>query len=149
MVNKATPEYDKLDVSHYLKAGLMAGVAAALINVVIYLIVIAIGGHQWAVPVVGSILVASFLPNLIAALGYFGLSRFTNKARLILTVAVLLFVLISLLPHLGIGPAPSPALDALPEGFDLVTIPLHLVFGLTAVTLMPWLVRDRSSRFTR
>ena len=36
-------------------------------------------------------------------------------------------------------------LDALPDGFDLVTVPLHIVFGLTAVLLMPWLVTRKRS----
>jgi hypothetical protein len=125
---------------NYWQAGLLAGVVAAILNVVLYLIMIGMGGHDWALVIVGSILVASLLPNLIAALAYYGLGRLTRRPRPLLTIAVGVFVLISVLPHLGIGPAPSPALEALPEGFDLLTIPLHIVFGLTAVFIMPWLV---------
>jgi hypothetical protein len=33
-------------------------------------------------------------------------------------------------------------LAALPEGFELVTVPLHIVFGLTAVLIMPRLIRN-------
>ncbi len=128
-----------LKAKQVLHAALMAGAAAAIVNILIYLIMIAVGGHDWSVMIMVSILMASLLPNLIAAVAYYGLSRLTDKARPILTIGVAAFVLISILPHLGIGPAPSPALAALPEGFDLLTVPLHIVFGLTAVTVMPWL----------
>jgi hypothetical protein len=124
----------------YLKAGLVAGLVAAVLNVVIYSVLVVVGGHSWAGIVAGSILAASLLPNLLAAVLYFGLSRLTRQARLFLTIGVTAFVLVSILPHLGVGPAPSPALAALPEGFALVTVPLHIVFGLTAVLIMPRLV---------
>ena len=125
----------------YLKAGLLAGLVAAILNNISYLIMTVIGGFTWLPVIAVSILVASFLPNLVAAVAYFTLSLFTKYAYLLLAVGVILFVLTSVLPHLGIGPAPSPALAALPEGFDLVTVPLHIVFGLTAISLMPWLVK--------
>ena len=128
-----------LNSKQLFRAGLAAGAAAAVVNIIIYLIMIGVGGHEWSVMIMGSILIASLLPNLIAALAYYGLARLTAKARLLLTIGVAAFVLISILPHLGIGPAPSPALAALPEGFDLLTVPLHLVFGATAVFIMPWL----------
>jgi len=123
----------------YMKAGLLAGLVAAVLNNLLYIIIINIVGKTWVLAVAVSILVASLIPNLLAALLYFGLSRLTHRARHILTIAVGIFVLISILPHLGIGPAPSSALEVLPEGFELVTIPLHIVFGLTAITLIPWL----------
>ena len=132
---KKTPSLAK-----YLIAGLIAGLISAVLNNIIYLIMISVEGYDWLPVIAVSILLASFLPNIVAALLYFLLSAINRRARLILTFGIVAFVLISVLPHLGIGPAPSPALAALPEGFDLVTIPLHLVFGLTAIFLMPWLV---------
>jgi hypothetical protein len=129
-----------------LTAGLVAGLAAGVLNIVIYLVMIAFGGHDWSFLIVGSILIASLLPNLLAALAFFVLARLTKFARPIMTLGVVAFVLISVLPHLGIGPAPSPALAALPEGFDLLTVPLHLVFSLTAILLMPWLVKRRQAK---
>ena len=129
-----------LSLINFLKAGTYAGLAAAILNILIYLTIIFIGGYEWNAIIVISILVASLLPNLLAALAYLALSYFTDKARPLLTMAVVVFVLISILPHLGIGPAPSPALSLLPEGFDIVTVPLHIVFGLTAIFVMPRLV---------
>ena len=126
--------------SLYLKAGLAAGSAAALVNILIYLLLTAFGGHHWSILILGSVFVASFVPNLLAAAIYAILSRLVRPARTVLSVGIALFVLVSILPHLGIGPAPSGALAALPDGFDLLTIPLHLVFGLTALFLMPWIV---------
>jgi hypothetical protein len=128
-------------IQRYLKAGLIAGLAAAIVNIIIYSGLVGLGGHDWVIVVAVSILAASLLPNLLAALVYVVLSRLTQYARPLLTIAVTAFVLVSILPHLGIGPAPSPALAALPERFDLVTVPLHIVFGLTAVFIMPWLVK--------
>lgn len=128
------------DMPRFLKAGLIAGLVSAVLNNIIYLIMIAVGDHRWMPVIAVSILVASFLPSLLASIAYFLLSRFTQRAWLIMTMGIVAFVLISILPHLGVGPAPSPALAALPEGFDLVTVPLHIVFGLAAIFLMPWLV---------
>ena len=136
------PSHGILD---FLKAGLYAGLVAAALNILIYLVITMLGGYAWALVIVISILVASLLPNLLAALAYFGLSYVTDKARLLLTVGVIVFVLISVLPHLGVGPAPSPALSMLPEGFDIITVPLHIVFGLTAIFVMPRLLTRTSS----
>ena len=127
-------------IGRYIAAGLLAGTAAFILNNIIYLIMTAIGGFSWDFLTAASIVLASLLPNLLAALAFFGLSRFTGRARLLLTVGVIVFVLVSVLPHLGIGPPPSPALETLPDGFDLVTIPLHIVFGLTAILIIPWWV---------
>ena len=129
------------EILTYLKAGLLAGIVAAIINNIIYAVMITVGGFAWIPLIAVSILVASFLPNLIASVAYFILSLFSKQAYLLLAVGIIIFVLISVLPHLGIGPAPSPALAALPEGFDLVTVPLHVVFGFTAILLMPWLAK--------
>lgn len=129
----------------FLVGGLLAGLAAVILNILIYLIAITVGGHRWDLVTVGSILLASLLPNLLAAVAFYALARLTHWARLLLTIGVGLFVLVSVLPHLGVGPAPSPALAALPEGFDLVTVPLHFAFGLTAILLMPWLVERRQT----
>ncbi len=92
----------------YLGAGLLAGAAAVLLNNIIYLIMTALGGFPWDLLTAGSILVASLLPNLLAALAFFALARFTGRARLFLTLGVLVFVLVSVAPHLGIGPAAIP-----------------------------------------
>lgn len=127
-------------ISKYIKAGLIAGSVSAILNNLIYIIMIIVGGYDWVSIIAISILIASFLPNLVASIAYFKLSRVTHRARLNLTIGIIAFVLISVLPHLGIGPAPTPAMEALPEGFDLVTVPIHMVFGLTAISLMPWLV---------
>jgi len=124
----------------YLKAGLLAGIASAIVNNILYALLVVLGGHTWQPVVAVSVLVASFLPSLLASVVYFVLKRvIPTYARIILTVAVVAFVLISILPHLGIGAAPSEALSLLPAGFDIVTVPLHIVFGLAATVLMPWL----------
>ncbi len=127
-------------IGRYIVAGLIAGAAAAIVNNAIYLIMISLGGFNWDILTVASITLASLLLNLLAALVFFGLSRLTSRARLLLTIGVTAFVLVSILPHLGVGPPPSPALEALPDGFDLMTIPLHIVFGLSAIVVIPWIV---------
>lgn len=135
-----------LKLSAYLRAGMLAGIGAALLNVVIYTIMVFASEYDMEPVVAGSIVAASLLPNLLAAVVYFFLRRFISPARLVLTAGILIFVLVSILPHLGIGPAPSPALSVLPEGFDLFTVPLHLVFGLSGIFLMPWLIERESLR---
>ena len=133
-------------LNRYLRAGLFAGLIAAAINILIYLALVFFGGHDWAVMIVLSILLASLLPNLIAALAYFLLSKYTIIAFPVLVVGVVAFVLISILPHLGVGPAPSPALSQLPAGFELITVPLHIIFGLSAILIMPRLLSKNTNQ---
>lgn len=132
--------HKSVNILKYLKAGLMAGLISAVLNNIIYAIMIGVGGYDWVLVIAVSVLVASLLPNILASIAFFLLSQYTQRARRILTIGIVAFVLISVLPHLGIGPAPSPALAALPEDFNLVTVPLHIIFGLSATFLMPWLV---------
>jgi hypothetical protein len=127
-------------IKDYLKAGIFAGLLSAILNNIIYLMMISLGGFDWELVVAVSILFASLLPNILAAIAYFFLSMLTPRARLILSIGIVVFILISVLPHLGIGPAPSPALAALPEGFNIITAPLHIVFGFSAMFIMPWLL---------
>ena len=129
-----------MKISLFLKAGGLAGLIAAGLNILIYIGLVLFGGHQWEFLIVISILIASLLPNLLAGLAYFGVYRLDKWAVPILTIGVTAFVLISILPHFGIGPAPSPALSMLPAGFDRITVPLHIVFGLSAILIMPRLV---------
>ena len=131
-------------IGRYLRAGLIAGTVAVVVNIIIYVVLMALNGSSTEAIVFGSIVIASLLPNLLAATVYFGLNHFAPRPRLILTIGVIIFVLISVLPHLGIGPAPSSALSALPEGFDIITVPLHIIFGLTAITIMPTMAKGDS-----
>lgn len=136
-----TLAYREAAPRRYVEAALLAGAVAVGVNLLIYLAMALLGGPPWSGLIVGSIAVASLLPNLLAGAALFAFSRFTPWPRLLMTLGVAAFVLISILPHLGIGPPPSPALAALPESFDLLTVPLHLVFGLTAILLLPRFVR--------
>jgi hypothetical protein len=82
----------------------------------------------------GSITGASVVPTIIGALCYFGLSRFTSKAKLIFTIAGIAFMLFSFL-----GPL-SPELPdgtPTPEGFAGLTLPMHIIAGLVAVIFIP------------
>lgn len=101
-----------------LLTGLYAGFVAASLNILIYLTIIWIGGYDSEMVVFLSILVASLLPNLLAAVAYYSLLRITTKARSLFTIGVGIFLLVSILPHVGVGPPPSPALSLLPENFD-------------------------------
>ena len=130
-------------LSRYLTAGLLTGLIAGVINIITYLILIGLGGFAWDLLTVASIAVASLVPSLLGALVLFGLSRFLKKPRIWFSLVVVVLVMVSVLPHLGIGPPPSPALAALPEGFDLMTIPLHFTAGLLAIFILPWLVTRR------
>ncbi len=101
-----------------LSIGLYAGFVAASLNILIYLTIIWIGGYDSEMVVFLSILVASLLPNLLAAVAYYSLLRITTKARSLFTIGVGIFLLVSILPQVGVGPPPSPALSLLPENFD-------------------------------
>ena len=74
-------------MGRYLAASLVAGAAAAILNNLIYLIMIAFVDSEWDLLTVVSITIASLLPNLLAGLLFWFLARFTTRARWLMRIS--------------------------------------------------------------
>jgi predicted Na+-dependent transporter len=80
------------------------------------------------------IVVSSLLPTLIGGLLYFLLEKYTSKGKLIFQVVAIAFTLLSLY---------SSFMKTWPDGtvvadnFWLLSIPMHLIAGLSAAFLIP------------
>lgn len=119
----------------YLIGGVVAGVITAILNNLWNFLYPAIGGVN--VPEVinaGSITLMSIAPLLIAAVGYFVLSRFMDNATTIFQGATIVLALLSLF---GAFNPPMPV----PDGFAGLSAPMHVIAGLVGAFVIPRFVK--------
>jgi len=119
----------------YLIGGVVAGIVTAILNNLWNLIYPAIGGVS--VPEVinlGSVTLMSIVPLLIAAVGYFVLSRFLNNATPIFQVLIIVLALFGLF---GTFNPPMPV----PAGFAGLSAPMHVSAGLVGAFVIPRFVK--------
>jgi Family of unknown function (DUF6069) len=119
----------------YLIGGAVAGVITAVLNNLWNLIYPAIGGVS--VPEVinlESVTMMSIVPLLIAAVGYFVLSRFTSNATPIFQGITIVLALLSLA---GTFSPPMPV----PAGFAGLSAPMHIIAGLVGALVIPRFVK--------
>ncbi|MCZ8355350.1 MAG: hypothetical protein O9340_11480 [Cyclobacteriaceae bacterium] len=77
-----------------------------------------------------AVTISSVFPILIAAVVYYLMIKFLKKGKSVFVVLGSLFLLFSLYgPLQPIMPDGSPT----PEGFALLTIPMHFISGITAI----------------
>lgn len=136
----ANPNVSKTNASKpafmgFLVGGIVAGVVAAILNNLWNVIYPAIGGVSVpAVVNLTSVTAASILPLLIAAIGYFVLSRMLNNATPVFQGITLVLALLSLF-----GPFNPPM--AVPAGFVGLAAPMHVIAGLAAAFIIPRFVK--------
>lgn len=121
--------------TRYLIGGVVAGVVTAILNNLWNFIYPALGGVS--VPEVinlTSISLASILMLLIAAIGYFVLSRFMNNATPTFQGITIVLALLSLF---GAFNPPMPV----PAGFAGLSAPMHVIAGLVGAFLIPRFVK--------
>ena len=119
----------------YLIGGVVAGVITAILNNLWNFLYPVIGGVS--VPEVinaGSITLMSIAPLLIAAVGYFVLSRFTANATPIFQGITILLALLSLFSTFN---PPIPV----PDGFAGLSGPMHIIAGLVGAFVIPRFVK--------
>lgn len=133
MVRRRVPS-----LQHFFWAGALAGGASALLNACYFLLYRGATGFSGAEPSLGSILVSSSFPPLLAALGLGVLARFTPRATSIFT---LLTAGITLATFESIFRSTLPDGSPKPPGFDLLVMPMHVVVGGLAIALIPLLAR--------
>lgn len=119
----------------YLIGGVVAGIVAAILNNLWNLIYPAIGGVSVPDVInVGSVTLMSIMPLLIAAVGYFVLSRFMDNATPIFQGATIVLALLSLF---GTFNPPMPV----PDGFAGLSAPMHIIAGLVGAFVIPRFVK--------
>ena len=121
-----------------LLAGLAAGAVSAATNSAYFVV------YRWAAhfyghePSFASITLSSLAPSVPAALGYFALSRLTERARLVFASVTALMIVVS---FEGIFRQALPDGRLKPAGFDGAVISMHVVVGLATALLVPWFAR--------
>lgn len=119
----------------YLIGGVVAGVITAILNNLWNFIYPAIGGVSVPEVInVGSVTLMSIMPLLIAAVGYFILSRFMDNATPIFQGATIVLALLSLF---GTFNPPMPV----PDGFAGLSGPMHVIAGLVGAIVIPRFVK--------
>jgi Family of unknown function (DUF6069) len=126
------------NIGNYLLAGLIAGVVGAVIANIYFLIFSAVTGYSYAELNIFSVTLASIIPSVIGGLVYFGLTKVTDNATAIFVALGLVFGIGSTIPSFIAPVNPAP-------GFAAATAPLHVIVALSAVILIPLIVRNRAN----
>jgi hypothetical protein len=120
-----------------LRAGAIAGVAAAALNALWFAAYGAATGIEFSQPTYGSIGASSVAPMLLGAIGFHVLGRLTPRATSIFAATT---GLITLASFAGIVQDALPDGTPKPAGFDALVMPMHVVVGAMAAVLLPRLV---------
>ena len=118
----------------FLRGGAVAGLAGALVNSIYFVAYGSATGFEGAEPTLGSVVLSSLFPPVLAALGYGVLSRLTKHATL---VFVLLTCAITLATFHSVFSTALPNGALKPAGFDALVMPMHVVVGGLAALIIP------------
>lgn len=118
-------------IGRTLLGGLVAGLSAALISIIFYYSYLALSSAAAYSEVnIVSITIASVIPNLIGAIGYWVLMRFMPGMGALFVAGGLLLGVLSSIPNFVAAPYPNP-------GFAIATVPLHLFAAIACVVIIP------------
>lgn len=112
-----------------LLAGLVSGVAAAVLASVAAYALQWVFGTSYAELSVVPITVVSVLTNVVGGVVYYGLSRWTRRPAAIFAVLALVLATVD---------SVFVALNPLYPGFALVANPLHYIVAIAAAVLIPY-----------
>jgi hypothetical protein len=124
---------NKPELSSILLDGVVAGVSSAALNALYFFVYPVLTGFRAQQPTLFSVVSSSALPLLVAAAGYFVLSRLTNQAA---TACVVVTLAVTVLSFEGVFRDVLPDGTSKPAGFDGLVIPMHVVVGAAAVLLL-------------
>jgi Family of unknown function (DUF6069) len=121
----------KLNFKQSIIAGLLAGITAAVINAILFLIFHGAGVisdtiyPQPNVPMtIVPVIMASVVPAIIASLIFFLFEKFTNNGFKIFAIVSLILMLLSLYSPFGVIPGVT-------TGYSLVLCVMHIVVALS------------------
>jgi len=136
------PNHDKSAFWEAVFGGAVAGALAAALNGAYFFAFRAATGFSGAEPGLGSIVVSSLFPSVLAGFGYAFLMRLTEKSR---GLFVALVALITLGSFAGAFQPTLPSGALKPAGFDQLVMPMHVVVGFLAAWLIPFFAACPSS----
>jgi hypothetical protein len=116
--------------------GLIAGIVAAVINNIYFITYTSVTGNIIrGIISLGSITKISLVSSLLAALGYFILSRFTYKATRVFIIIVIVLTCLSCI---------NPLVSSIFHGdwFPSLSIPMHIFEGLLVAYIIPRFLRN-------
>jgi hypothetical protein len=117
-----------------LGGGVVAGFAAAAVNDTYAFGYRTLTAFDFGHPTYGSITASSIVPCVLAAAGYFALTRFTRHAAGILGAVT---ALVTIGSFAGAFQATLPDGSEKPPGFDALVMPMHVVVGVLAALVIP------------
>ncbi|WKN29810.1 hypothetical protein PZB74_12620 [Porifericola rhodea] len=135
---------NRLPISKYLIAGLLAGLIAAVVNNIYHLSYSAITGVEFKVVVnVLTVTLASIVPLVLAGLVYQALDNNTNKATVIFVIMTIFLTICSM----GSMAVPVfPNREEVPEGFYGLTLPMHFIAGGIAAIVIPRYIASQKKK---
>jgi Family of unknown function (DUF6069) len=123
----------KLNFKQSMSAGLMAAVAALVINVVLFYIFHSAGVIDDKILIDGKqplsivpIIFSCIIPSLIAALVFFLMEKFTNNGYVIFSVVAIILLLLSFL-------SPFMTIKGISMGYGIVLNLMHVVVALSVL----------------
>ena len=121
----------KLNLKQALFAGLLAGLAAAIVNAILFLAFHAMGVvdddifPQPGQPLtVLPVIISSFVPLIIGSFVFYLLERFTGKGLRLFAIIALMFMALSLI-------SPFAMIPNVTLGYSLVLCVMHVVAALS------------------
>jgi Family of unknown function (DUF6069) len=121
----------KLNLKQSFVAGLLAGVTAGVINAALFLIFHSAGVISDSIypqpnepMTIVSVIMASFVPAIIASLVFFLFEKFTNKGFKIFVIISLILMLLSLY-------SPFAVIPGVTTGYSMVLCVMHIVVALS------------------
>jgi hypothetical protein len=123
-----------------LLGGLAAGAVSACANNIYFMVYRGAADFYGPEPSFASITLSSLAPSVPAALGYFVLSRLTERARLVFSSLTAIIILIS---FEGLLRQTLPDGTPKPAGFDGAVMPMHVAVGVATALFVPWFARKR------
>ncbi len=125
---------NNVTVLNALKAGAISGVASLVLNNIWNVIIVKTTGVVAPIITPVSISMSSFLTAVIGGLVFWGLAKFLDKASLIFVV---LAAILGVLSCYGNIQPTLPDGSVTPDGFALLTIPMHLIAAAVAAYVIP------------
>ena len=123
----------KLNFKQSMSAGLMAAVAALVINVVLFYIFHSTGVIDDKILIDGKqplsivpIIFSCIIPSLIAALVFFLMEKFTNNGYVIFSVVAIILLILSFL-------SPFMTIKGISIGYGIVLNIMHIVVALSVL----------------
>ena len=123
----------KLNFKQSMSAGLMAAVAALVINVVLFYIFHSTGVIDDKILIDGKqplsilpIIFSCIIPSLIAAFVFFLMEKFTNNGYLIFSIVSIVLLILSFL-------SPFMTIKGISVGYGIVLSLMHIVVALSVL----------------